>query len=180
MTSITIANKTDFPLDVSFIDKSLFSFVVKPLSFRAIIWNKGIIKLSFTCNGDENIIEKHIKHNTVIEFDGNYKILTLCGVENCKNKVCVLNHHADIDYKMCISCGNDILSNNYKTFMSSTMSSKNTTNVSLKNTINILLYYMQVDDLVRYATDMGINLGGITVKSSIIAKILGSMTQVEV
>ena len=81
---------------------------------------------------------------------------------------------------MCISCGNDILSNNYKTFMSSTMSSKNTTNVSLKNTINILLYYMQIDDLVRYATDMGINLSGVTVKSSIIAKILGSMTQVEV
>ena len=38
---------------------------------------------------------------------------------------------------------------------------------------------MQIDDLVRYATDMGINLGGVTVKSSIIAKILGSMTQVE-
>ena len=172
MTSITIANKTDFPLDVSFIDKSLFSFVVKPLSFRAIIWNKGIIKLSFTFNGDENIIEKHIKHNTVIEFDGNYKILTLCGVENCKNKVCVLNHPSDVNYKICIPCGEDIISNNYKTVM--------TTDVSLKNTINILLYYMQIDDLVRYATDMGINLGGVTVKPSIIAKILGSMSQVEV
>ena len=172
MTNIVIANKTDYPLDVSFIDKSLFSFVVRPISFCTIIWNRGMIKLSFVYNGDENTIERHIKHNTVIEFDGNYNVISMCSVENCKNKVCVLKHPSDINYKMCIPCGEDIVSNNYK--------ASTTTDVSLKNTINILLYYMQIDDLVRYATDMGINIEGITVKSSIIIKILNSITQIKI
>ena len=165
MISIVIANKTDFPLDVSFTDEALFSFIIQPLTFRTILWEKGIIKLSFSHNGDENVIEKYLKYNTVIEFDGMYKSMSVCGVENCKNKVCVLSHSSDMDYKMCTE-GERIMSNKYKKSLASPTSSSN------KQAIHILLHYMQVDDLVRYAKDMGINIGNITVKAMIIDKVL--------
>ena len=165
MISIVIANKTDFPLDVNFTDEALFSFVVYPLTFRTILWNKGIIKLSFSHNENENIIEKYMKYNTIIEFDGTYKTMSICGVENCKNKVCVLTHPSDINYKICVE-GDNIISNKYK--KTSTMSP----NSSNKQAIHILLHYMSVEDLVRYVKDMGINIGNVTVKSSIIEKVL--------